>query len=471
MTMIPLTPGAPADPSSRSAALAVLRERFGDRLSTGEAVCRQHANTLTYLACEPPEAVVFAASTAEVAAVVDVARTYRMPIIPFGAGTSLEGHVNAPMGGICLDLSGMNRVLAVNVGDMDCTVEAGVSRKRLAEDLRATGLFFSVDPGSEDATLGGMAATRASGTCTVRYGTMRENVIALTAVMADGRIIKTATRAKKSAAGYDLTHLLVGSEGTLGIITELTLRLHPVPDVVVAAVVPFATLEQACTTTMAAMGAGLGLARIELLDALQIHAVNRHAGLALAETPTLFVEIHGTAAAAAEQVGLFAQIAQEHGARSVDWASEAGERKRLWRARHDALWAIRSTWPGRATLVTDVCVPLTRLAECVAATQADIVAHGLLAPIVGHVGDGNFHTLVLFDAGSAAEVREAKAFAERLARRAIAMDGTCTGEHGIGQGKRDLLAAESGDAVAVMRQLKAALDPDGILNPGKVSDL
>lgn len=451
-----------------AAAIGTFKSRFGGRFETGAGICSQHANTLTWIASESPQAVLFATSTEDVQQAVIIAAEYRVPVIAFGAGTSLEGHVNAPAGGISIDMSRMNRVLEVNEQDLDCVVEAGVTRGQLNRYLRDTGLFFSVDPGAEEATLGGMAATRASGTCAVRYGTMRENVLNLTAVMADGSVIKTAQRARKSSAGYDLTHLLVGSEGTLGIITELTLRLHGQPESVRAAVAPFTTLKGACDATMEAIQLGLGLARIELLDAIQIRAINQHSKLALQEAPTLFLEFHGTEAATGEQVSLFAEIARSHGATAFEAATDEDDRRRLWRARHEALWACRAAWPGCLTLITDVCVPISRLAECVAETEADIEANGLTAPIVGHVGDGNFHVLVMFDLDEPEALARVKLFADRLGRRAIAMGGTCTGEHGVGQGKMDLIEAEHGAAIATMRAVKRALDPLAILNPGKI---
>jgi D-lactate dehydrogenase (cytochrome) len=449
-------------------AVGLLRQRFGDRLQTGEATRRQHANTLTWIPNQPPDAVIWVESLEEVREVVRTAARCRVPIIPYGAGTSLEGHINAPYGGLSLDLSRMNRILTVHERDLDCVVEPGVSRKQLNEYLRDMGLFFPVDPGAEEATLGGMAATRASGTTAVRYGTMRDNVINLTAVMADGSVVKTAQRARKSAAGYDLTRLLVGTEGTLGIITELTVRLFGIPETILSAVCPFATLEGACNAVIQSIQLGLGIARMELLDPPQIRAVNVYAKLSLAEMPTLFLEFHGTEAAARDQVCQFKVLAEAEGALRFDWAESEEERRRLWKARHDAYWAIKSVWPGKDALATDVCVPISRLADCVMATQQDIVRSGLLAPIVGHVGDGNFHTTPIFDRSNAAELAAVEGFLERLAERAIAMEGTCTGEHGIGQGKAKYLVGELGDGLTVMRQLKAALDPLDIFNPGKI---
>jgi len=449
-------------------AIAILRQRFGDRLQTGEAIRRQHANTLTWLDNQPPDAVIWVENADEVGEVVRVARDHRAPIIPFGAGTSLEGHVNAPFGGLSLDFSRMNKILAVNERDLDCVVQPGVSRKQLNDYLRDLGLFFPVDPGAEEATIGGMASTRASGTTAVRYGTMRENVLNITAVMADGSIVKTAQRARKSAAGYDLTRLLVGAEGTLGIITELTVRLYGIPEKILAAVCPFTTLEGACNAVIQSIQLGLGVARMELLDPPQIRAVNAYAKLGLEERPTLFLEFHGSEASARDQVETFKAIAEAEGALRFDWAEKEEDRRKLWKARHDAYWAIKTLWPGKDALATDVCVPISRLAECVTETQKDIEASGLTAPIVGHVGDGNFHTTPVFNAKDPREKAGMEAFLQRLAERAIRMEGTCTGEHGIGQGKAKYLQAEIGEGVAVMRAIKTALDPLGIFNPGKI---
>lgn len=451
-----------ADAKSRLEAL------LPGRVATGEDVRRQHANTLTWIACEPPDAVVWPETAAEVAAILRIAREHKVPVIAFGGGTSLEGHVNAPLGGISLDMSRMNRILAVNVDDLDAEVQAGVTRDQLKAHLRDSGLFFSVDPGAGSATLGGMAATRASGTNTVRYGTMRDNILSLSAVLAGGSLIDTGRRARKSAAGYDLTSLLVGSEGTLGIITALRLRLHPVPASIVAAIAAFPTVDGACQATIEAIQSGLGLARIELLDALQMQAVNRYSGLALAETPTLFLEAHGSPPATAESVRAFATIAAGHGGGPVETAADEDGHRKLWRARHDAFWAVTRAWPGRTPLVTDVCVPLSSLARCIAGTQADIAAAGLIGPVVGHVGDGNFHVILMVDQNDAGEFAAARTVVERLTHRALAFEGTCTGEHGIGQGKTLALATEHGPALALMRDIKKALDPDGILNPGKL---
>lgn len=453
---------------ARQSVVALLRKRFEERAATSESVRQQHANTLTWIANEPPDVVVWPKTTEEVVDVVGLAAEHRVPVIAFGGGTSLEGHVNAPFGGIALDLGRMNRILAVRPRDLDCTVEAGVTRRQLNEHLRDQGLFFPVDPGTEEATLGGMAATRASGTNAVRYGTMRENVLNMTAVMADGSIVRTGGRARKSAAGYDLTRLLIGSEGTLGIITDVTVRLFGAPETIVSAVCPFATTQGACSASIEAIALGLGVARIELLDGVQIGAANAYSNLRLQETPTLFVEFHGTAAATKEQVSTFEEIAREQGAVKFSWATEHEARRQLWKARHDAFWAVRACWPGRTVLVTDVAVPISRLADCITETEADIQRTELIAPIVGHVGDGNFHTIPVFDPENEREVVALRGFLDRLADRAIAMDGTCSGEHGIGQGKISLLEREIGSGVDVMRHVKRALDPLNILNPGKI---
>jgi D-lactate dehydrogenase (cytochrome) len=449
-------------------AIAVLRQRFGERLQTGAEIRRQHANTITWIPNQPPDAVIWVESTEEVRQVVDVARTHRVPIIPFGAGTSLEGHINAPRGGLSLDFSRMNRVLGVNDRDLDCVVEPGVSRKQLNDHLRDMGLFFPIDPGAEEATIGGMAATRASGTTAVRYGTMRENVLNVTAVMADGSVVKTAQRARKSAAGYDLTRLMVGSEGTLGIITGLTVRLYGIPEKILAAVCPFQTLEGACNAVIQSIQIGLGAARMEIVDGATVKAVNNRSKLALDEKPTLFLEFHGTEAGTREQVETFRQIAEAEGAIRFDWAERPEDRNRLWKARHEFYWAVKETWPGRDALATDVCVPISKLAQCLLETEEDIRSLGLIAPIAGHAGDGNFHTQPMVDRSNAREMEALDTFLDRLAKRAIALEGTCTGEHGVGQGKAKYLKAELGEGVAVMRAIKAALDPLDILNPGKI---
>ena len=454
--------------SGLTVALEALAPRFGTRLQTGLAIRQQHASTLTWLPVAAPDAVVFAETPEDVVAVVRICAGHKVPIIPFGAGTSLEGHVNAPFGGISLDLSRMNRILTINGQDLDAHVEAGVTRTQLNDHLRDQGLFFPVDPGAGHATLGGMAATRASGTTAVRYGTMKDNVLNITAVMADGNIVRTTGRARKSSAGYDLTRLLVGSEGTLGIITSLTVRLFGIPESILAAVCPFKTLEGACNTVIQAIQLGLGAARMELLDELQIRAFVAYAKLPLEEAPTLFVEFHGTPAATREQIEMFRAIGESEGMLRFDSAETAEDRNRLWKARHDAFWAAKALRPGAEAFATDVCVPISRLAECVTATKADIARLGLIAPVLGHVGDGNFHVQPLVDMSDTDEKRRVEDFLHRLAERALAMDGTCTGEHGIGTGKIKYMAAEHGPGLEVMRAIKHALDPGNILNPGKI---
>ncbi|WP_425086758.1 FAD-binding oxidoreductase [Stappia sp.] len=450
-----------------SVALQVLAQRFGERFSAAAAVREQHAHTTTWLPNQAPDAVVFAHSTEEVAEAVRICAEHKVPVIAFGTGSSLEGHVNAPAGGVSIDMSQMDKVLQVNAEDLDCTVQAGVTRTRLNEHLRDTGLFFPIDPGA-DASIGGMAATRASGTNAVRYGTMKDAVMALTAVMADGTVVHTGGRARKSSAGYDLTRLLVGSEGTLGLITEVTLRLHGIPEAVSGGVCPFPDLESACNAVIMTIQCGLPVARIELLDAMQIRASNAYSKLDLAETPTLFVEFHGTPDGVREQSELFGEIARDSGGGDFVWATKAEDRTKLWKARHDAYWAAMGLRPGAKGVSTDVCVPISRLAECIGETNRDIDAMGLTAALVGHVGDGNFHVLVLVDTDNPTEIETTEDFIERLNWRAIEMGGTCTGEHGVGQGKMKYLAREHGAGLGVMRAIKTALDPDNILNPGKI---
>jgi D-lactate dehydrogenase (cytochrome) len=463
-----------AMPKSRSNADAVeevirdLRAQFADRLVTSLAVREQHGNTVTWVKAEPPDAVVFPHSTQEVSDVVKLCAAQRVPVIAFGTGTSLEGHVNAPLGGICVDLSRMKRVIAVHAEDLDCVIEPGLTRKELNEYLRDQGLFFPIDPGA-DASIGGMVATRASGTNAVRYGTMKDCVLALTVVLPTGEIIKTAQRAKKSSAGYDLTRLFIGSEGTLGVITEITLKLHGSPEAISGGVCQFPSVKAACDAVIATIQIGLPVARIELLDQMQVRALNLYSKLGLPESPMLLVEFHGTDLGVREQAERFGEIAAEHGGGKFEWATSPEERTRLWQARHDAHWSVRSLRPGANSISTDVCVPISRLAECVEATQRDIAEMGLLAPIVGHVGDGNFHCLPLVDTDDPVEVAKVQEFIDRLVARAIAMDGTCTGEHGVGQKKMKYLEAEHGPpAVELMRTLKRAIDPLNIMNPGKI---
>ena len=457
--------------NAAAAVVAALAARFGNRLVTSQAVREQHGNTLTWIVNQPPDAVIFPQTTADVQDIVRLCAKERVPVIAFGTGTSLEGQVNAPHGGICVDFRDMNRVLAVHAEDLDCVIEPGITRKQLNEQLRDQGVFFPIDPGA-DASLGGMAATRASGTNAVRYGTMKDNVLALKAVLASGEVMTTARRAKKSSSGYDLTRLMVGSEGTLGIITELTLRLAGIPEAISSGVCPFPSVEAACNATIMTIQSGIPVARIELLDALQVRASNAYSKLSLPEVPMLFVEFHGSEASVAEQSQRFGEIAQEFGGGPFDWATRAEDRSRLWQARHDAYWAQCALRPGARSLATDVCVPISRLAECVIETQRDIAESRLLAPIVGHVGDGNFHVGLMLDIDDADEVARVEAFLERLVERALAMDGTCTGEHGIGQGKMKYMRAEHGEpALAAMRAIKQALDPLDVMNPGKIVGL
>lgn len=449
--------------------LDVLSERFGDRLLRAEAHRAQHANTVTWLPPAIPEAVLMAERVEDVQAAVAIAAEYRMPVIPFGAGTSLEGHLNAPLGGVSLDLSRMDRLGACRAGDLDITIEAGVTLEMLDGHLRDTGLFFPVDPGARHATLGGMAATRASGTTTVRYGSMRENVLSLDVVLADGSLIKTGSRARKSAAGYDLTHLMIGSEGTLGIITALTLRLRPRPETAIALVVAFPSVNSAVDATVSSLQSGLVLTRIELCDALALSAITAHSGLELPQCrAALFIDLDGTPAAVAEHSRLLGEIGAAHGAQMVGRAEAEDERRRLWRGRHDALWAIKAAKPGKAAVVTDACVPISALGEQVEAAVRQAEDLQLFAPIIGHVGDGNFHAIAMVDPSSASDLECLDQLNDGIARRAIAAGGTCTGEHGIGERKRHLLAVEAGPALPVMSAIKAALDPYGIMNPGKI---
>ena len=453
--------------SRHKTTIAVLKQKFSDRVHTGMSAREQHGHTTTWIENQPPDAVIIPNTTEEVAEIVNICREYKTPVIAFGTGTSLEGHLNAPFGGVCVDFSNMKKVLSVNTDDLDCTVEAGVTRKELNTYLRDTGLFFTVDPGA-DASLGGMAATRASGTNAVRYGTMSDVVINVTAVLADGSIVRTGSRARKTSAGYDLTHLLIGSEGTLGIITELTLRLQGIPESILSAVCSFDTLKGACQTVIEATQMGLKPARIELLDPLQIRACNAYSNLTLAEKPTLFLEFHGTGKGSREEAELFAEIAAANGGGDYEWAQDLEDRNRLWQARHDAYWAARALIPGADCCSGDVCVPISRLTECVEETRLDIENSGIVATIVGHVGDGNFHVLPLFDAKNPGELEAVQNLFDRMVTRAQSMEGTCTGEHGVGSGKTKYLRAEYGAGVEIMRSIKQALDPDNILNPGKI---
>ncbi len=453
------------DPSSPL--IEELRALLGDRLTTSEAICERHGEDESYHAPHAPDAVVFARSTEEVSEIVKLCAKYKAPIIPYGTGTSLEGHVAALHGGICIDASEMNEILEVNAEDLDCTVQAGVSRKQLNEHLRDTGLFFPVDPGA-DASFGGMSATRASGTNAVRYGTMRENVLSLKVVLADGRVVRTARRSRKSSAGYDLTRLFVGSEGTLGVITEVTVRLFGIPDAISAAVCAFPTVDDAVNSVILTIQSGIPVARIELLDALSMDGINKFSKMDYPVAPTLFFEFHGSQRGAAEQAEAVQAIAADFGGIDFKWAEKTEDRNRLWQARHDVYHAMIALRPGSKPMVTDVCVPISRLAACIADTVADHDKASIMAPVAGHVGDGNFHVAYLIDPNNEAEIAEAAKLHERLVARAIAMDGTCTGEHGVGYGKIDFLNAELGEGVSIMRAIKQAIDPDNIMNPGKI---
>jgi D-lactate dehydrogenase (cytochrome) len=452
------------------AVFAALQARLGERASKTAAVLEAHGASESYHAAHAPDIVVFPQSAGDVAAIVGICAKHGAPIVPYGAGTSLEGNAAAVQGGVCIDFAQMNRLVEVNAEDLDCRVQPGITRKRLNAELRDTGLFFPIDPGA-DASIGGMASTRGSGTMAVRYGTMRDNVLALEVVLADGRLIRTARRARKSAAGYDLTRLFVGAEGTLGVITEITLRLHPVPEAISAVVCPFASFEGAVATAIAVIQAGIPVARIELLDEVMIRGVNLHAKLGIMERPTLFFEFHGTAASVAEQADAVQEIGHEHGALDLQFATRTEDRNRLWTARDNTLYAGMGLRPGSKALITDVCVPVSRLAECLVATKHDIAESGLLAPIVGHVGDGNFHALILIDPNSPAEIARAQELHGRMVLRALELDGTSTGEHGIGTGKIEFLERELGEAVGIMRAIKRALDPDDLMNPGKIFTL
>ncbi|PWC33592.1 FAD-linked oxidase C-terminal domain-containing protein [Azospirillum sp. TSO35-2] len=448
-------------------ARAELSALLGDRFTTSLPVREHHGKDESYHTPCPPDGVAFATSTEEVSAIVRICARHKLPIIPFGTGTSLEGGIAALAGGITIDLSGMQQILRVSPEDLDVTVQAGVTRKQLNEHLRDTGLFFPIDPGA-NASLGGMTATRASGTNAVRYGTMRENVLGLTVVLADGRVIKTGGRARKSAAGYDLTRLFVGSEGTLGIITEVTLKLYGIPEAISSAVCAFQTIKGAVDTVIQTIQSGIPVARIELLDEVQMGAVNAYSKLDYAVAPTLFFEFHGTEAGVKEQAEMVAALAEEHGGLEFTWATRAEDRSKLWQARHDAYYAALALRPGSKGWPTDVCVPISRLADCIMETKQDLAESNMLAPMVGHVGDGNFHLVYVIDPDKPEEMAEAQRLADKMVSRALAMGGTCTGEHGIGYGKMAFLEQETGEAYAVMGDLKRSFDPDNLMNPGKV---
>ena len=459
----PVAPRPPLDPGFASR----LEERFGPQLHLGEAMRKQHGRSEAHFAPAAPDAVVFARSTDDVVALVELCVAAGVPIVPYGAGTSIEGNALAHRGGVSVNLSEMNAIVQVNAEDFDCTVQAGCRREELNLHLRDQGLFFPIDPGA-NATIGGMASTRASGTNAVRYGTMREAVLSLTVVTPDARVIRTSRRARKSAAGYDLTRLYVGSEGTLGIVTEVCLRLHPIPEVISSAVCGFATLQGAVDTVVQSIQLGVPLARVEILDDMQIRAVNRWSKLDLPEVTTLFFEFHGSPAGVAEQVDNVRMLADANGGGEFKWSNLPEERARLWKARHEAYYAAVNLRPGAVGWTTDVCVPISRLPECIAETKRDLATTDVPATILGHVGDGNFHVIFALDPHAPHEFEQVEGINRRLVERALAMDGTCTGEHGIGLGKQDWLVAELGDAVDVMRVLKRALDPLDLFNPGKI---
>lgn len=457
----------PRNEDGIKAALGILKQQFGERLHTSQAMREQHGHTTTWIENQPPDGVVFARSAQEVSEIVQTCAAHNVPVIPYGTGTSLEGHLNAPAGGISIDVSEMNKVLAVNEGDLDCRVQPGVTREDLNTHLRDKGLFFPIDPGA-NASLGGMAATNASGTNAVLYGTMKDNVLSIEAVMSDGRIIRTGTRARKSSAGYDLTRLLVGSEGTLCIITEITLRLRGIPEGISSARCSYPSVDAACRTVMAVIQYGLPVARIELLDTVMVKALNAYAKLGLPETPLLLLEFHGTEASVIEQSEIFGALSEEFGGTGYQATTTTEERNRLWKARHDAYWAMLQYRPGANGVATDVCVPISRLAECVTAAQNRAEELGLVVPVIGHVGDGNFHATPLVDMTNPDEVEKVAGYVSWLNELAISMEGTCTGEHGIGQGKKSYLIKELGEATDFMADIKKALDPKGILNPGKI---
>lgn len=451
-----------------AAMIVRLQQRFGEQFSTALAVRDHHGNDESPYQAMLPDAVVFAQHTDDVVALVDLCNQYGVPLIPYGAGSSLEGHILAIEGGISLDLTAMNKIVSLNAEDLTVTVQPGLTRKQLNDQIRDSGLFFPIDPGA-DASLGGMAATRASGTNAVRYGTMRENVVSLTVVTAQGKVIRTASRARKSSAGYDLTRVFVGSEGTLGIITEVTVKLYPQPEAVSAAVCNFQTVQDAVKCVIQTIQLGVPVARVELMDTAAVIASNRYSKLTLRETPLLLFEFHGSDAGVKEQAQTVQDIASECGGMDFEWAERPEDRSRLWTARHNAYFAGLQLRPGCKASTTDVCVPISRLAECIDAATKDLATASFPTTIVGHVGDGNFHVLMLLDPNSQAEWDESEQMNHRLVRQAIAADGTCTGEHGIGLHKMQFMAEEHGeDALDLMRALKVAFDPNNILNPGKI---
>lgn len=450
------------------ALVASLSPQFGERLTVNQSLLAQHANTLSEVAPQPPDAVIYPATTEEVAEIVHTCIQHRVPMIPFGTGSSFEGQVNAPYGGLSIDTSRMKAIIAVNAEDLDCVVQAGVTREELNAHIRDLGLFFPIDPGAQ-ASLAGMVSTRASGTNAVRYGTMMNNTLALTAVLANGEVVTTGSRARKSSSGYDLTRLLVGSEGTLGLITEVTLRLQGIPEQISSGYGAFPDVESACNAVIATIQAGIPIARIELLDEVQVRACNLYSKLDLPEAPMLFLEFHGGSASVAEQIAQFSDIAEGFGVQNLTWATKTEDRNRLWTARHNTYWAATGLRPGARGIPTDICVPISRLADCIGETKRDIAEAGLVGPIVGHVGDGNFHALLLVDPDNAAEKTAAVAVVDRMIERALSMGGTISGEHGIGQSNRKYMIGEHGRAgLAMMQAIKQALDPFYLMNPGKL---
>ena len=447
--------------------ISKIKDKFGQQFSDSKSIREQHSHTMTIHESELPDGVLFASNKNDVSDAVKICNDFRCPIVPFGVGSSFEGHVNAPFGGLSIDLNNMNEILNVYQDDLLVTVQPGVTREQLNTHLRDTGLFFPIDPGA-NASIGGMSSTRASGTNAVRYGTMKDNVVSIEAVMPNGEIIKTSNKAKKSSAGYDLTRLLVGSEGTLGIITEITLKLYGIPEVIAGGRVSFTSIKDAADTVITTIQSGIPVARIELLDAIQVKACNLYSKLSLPEEPLLLLEFHGSKKSVDEQSELFGEIALEFGGNNYEWTSNNEERNKLWKARHDAYWAARSYMPGTEMYSTDVCVPISRLSECIVETVKDLNDNDLIGPIASHAGDGNFHVAVMLDTNNENEVSKLGPFLDRLSDRAIKMDGTCTGEHGIGQGKRKYMYNELGNSVDVMEAIKKSFDPNLIMNPGKL---
>ena len=447
--------------------ISKIKEKYGQQFSESKSIREQHSHTMTIHESELPDGVLFASNKNDVSDTVKICNEFGCPIIPFGVGSSFEGHVNAPFGGLSIDLNNMNEILNVYQDDLLVTVQPGVTREQLNTHLRDTGLFFPIDPGA-NASIGGMTSTRASGTNAVRYGTMKDNVVSIEAVMPNGEIIKTSNKAKKSSAGYDLTRLLVGSEGTLGIITEITLKLYGIPEVIAGGRVSFTSIKDAADTVITTIQSGIPVARIELLDAMQVKACNLYSKLSLPEEPLLLLEFHGSEKSVEEQTELFGEIAIDFGGKNYEWTSNNEDRNKLWKARHDAYWAARSYMPGTEMYSTDVCVPISKLSDCIVETVKDLEENNLVGPIASHAGDGNFHVAVMLDTNNKSEVAKLGPFLDRLSDRAIKMDGTCTGEHGIGQGKRKYMYNELGNSVAVMEAIKKSFDPNLIMNPGKL---